>query len=316
MNKCLYCYQPLLEGEIDFHTKCSKKFFGVNNPPTLSFGKNDLKVMAQQIIVKSIAVTGVQAKLSLDIEKIDSKHSRLTVVGLWGNYILKPPTDAYEQLPENEDLTMKLASLCGIKTAEHSLIRLESGELAYLTKRFDRTKKEKIHVEDLCQLTETLTEHKYRSSMEKVGKTIRKFSSNAGFDIISFFELSIFCFLTGNADMHLKNFSLLHTPTGEIQFAPAYDLLSTKLVMPEDLEEMALTVNGRKNRLKREDFDVFASTLGINEKVKNNVYKRFSDKIIPMQTLIDKSFLGEEMKETYKTLIQTRGERLDFLIKE
>ncbi|MET3125745.1 serine/threonine-protein kinase HipA [Arcicella rosea] len=315
MNKCLYCYQPLLEGEIDFHTKCSKKFFGVNNPPALSFGKNDLKVMAQQIIVKSIAVTGVQAKLSLDIEKIDSKHSRLTVVGLWGNYILKPPTETYEQLPENEDLTMKLARLCGIKTAEHSLIRLESGELAYLTKRFDRTKNEKIHVEDLCQLTETLTEHKYRSSMEKVGKTIRKFSSNAGFDLISFFELSIFCFLTGNADMHLKNFSLLHTQSGEIQFAPVYDLVSTKLVIPDD-EEMALTINGRKNRLKREDFDVLAKKLSINEKVKDNIYKKFSNKIQAMKVLVDESFLGEEMKETYKTLIQTRGERLDFLTKE
>ncbi|MEA5141046.1 type II toxin-antitoxin system HipA family toxin [Arcicella rigui] len=315
MNKCLYCYQPLLEGEIDFHTKCSKKFFELNNPPMLPFGKNDLKLMAKEVIAKSITVTGVQAKLSLDIEQIDGKQSRLTVVGLWGNYILKPPTEIYEQLPENEDLSMKLATLCGIKTAEHSLIRLESGELAYLTKRFDRTKSGKIHVEDFCQLTETLTEHKYRSSMEKIGKTIRKFSSNAGFDLISFFELSIFCFLTGNADMHLKNFSLLYAQSGEIQFAPAYDLVSTKLVIPDD-EEMALTINGRKNRLKREDFDVFAKNLGINEKVKDNIYKKFSNKIPAMKVLVDESFLSEEMKEIYKTLIQTRGERLDFLTKE
>ncbi len=311
MNKCLYCYQPLSEGEIDFHTKCSKKFFGVNNPPTLSFGKNDLKGMAQQIIVKSIAVTGVQAKLSLDVEKIDSKHSRFTVVGLWGNYILKPPTEAYEQLPENEDLTMKLASLCGIKTAEHSLIRLESGELAYLTKRFDRTKKEKIHVEDLCQLTETLTEHKYRSSMEKVGKTIRKFSTNRGLDILSFFELSIFCFLIGNADMHLKNFSLLKTEQSEIQLSPAYDLLSTKLAIPEDLEEMALTINGKKNRLKRLDFDKFGETLNINEKVRERVYLKFQQEIPQMIALIHLSFLEDSLQDSFQALIIDKAKQLN-----
>jgi serine/threonine-protein kinase HipA len=312
MNKCLYCYQPLTEGENDFHTKCSKHFFGVNQAPTLSFGAKDLQDLAQQIVSESIAVTGVQPKLSLNLERVNSRQNRLTIVGLWGNFILKPPSEIFPQLPENEDLTMKLAKFCGIKTAEHSLIRLASGELAYLTKRFDRTPKgKKIHVEDLCQLTETLTEHKYRGSMEKVGKAIRSFSTNTGFDALSFFELTIFCFLTGNADMHLKNFSLIKTEMNEIQLSPAYDLVSTKLAMPQDLEEMALTINGKKNRLKRLDFHKLGESLGINEKAIESVFQKFVNKMDGIHGLINESFLDEDFKTQYHDLIMLRSKVLE-----
>lgn len=311
MSRCLYCYQPLTNGEVDFHIKCSKRFFGVNQAPVLSFGQAELKQMARRVISKSIAVTGVQPKLSLSFEKIDSSHSRLTIVGLWGDYILKPPTEKFSQLPENEDLTMKLAALCGIRTAEHSLVRLASGELAYLTKRFDREKGRKIHVEDLCQLTGTLTEHKYRGSMEKVGKIIKGFSTNTGLDALSFFELTIFCFLTGNADMHLKNFSLMKTAIGEVQLTPAYDLVSTKLVMPKDLEEMALTINAKKNRLKKLDFNKLGDSLGISEKVMESVYQKFSNKIDGIKTLIGQSFLNHSLSDDYLNLIIERGQKLD-----
>lgn len=316
MIRCLYCYQEIsgetpTDGEADFHPKCSKKIFGLNKPPILSFGKNELKEIAQQFIIRSVTVTGVQPKLSLAIEKIDAQNSRLTIVGLWGNFILKPPTEQFSNLPENEDLTMKLASICGIRTAEHTLIRLQSGELAYLTKRFDRTKNSKIHVEDLCQLTETLTEHKYRSSMERIGKAIRKFSTNSGFDVLVFFELTIFCFLTGNADMHLKNFSLMRIENGNISFAPAYDLLSTKLAMPEDNEQMALTINGKKNRLKKHDFDKLAESLAINPVTSERVYNKFQKHITSMKNMISESFLSEEMKIQYIALIE---ERLDILM--
>jgi len=206
-QRCLYCYQPLSEREQDFHTKCCKKFFATTIPPQLALGKEELQEMARQLIIRSVAVTGVQPKLSLDLERTDARTSRLTVVGLWRGYILKPPAEQFENLTENEDLTMKLAAWCGIKTADHTLIRLQSGELAYLTKRFDRQGNRKIHTEDLCQLTETLTEHKYRGSIEKVGKTIRTYATNKGLDALALFELVVFCFITGNADMHLKNFS-------------------------------------------------------------------------------------------------------------
>lgn len=311
MSSCLYCYQPLENQEIDFHKKCSKRFFGVNQAPVLSFGVEDLKLMAQKAVVQRMTVTGVQPKLSLSLEKVDATHNRLTIVGLWGDYILKPPTEHFPQLPENEDLTMKLAALCGIRTAEHSLIRLTSGELAYLTKRFDRQNGQKIHVEDLCQLTGTLTEHKYRGSMEKVGKTIKTFSTNTGLDALSFFELSIFCFLTGNADMHLKNFSLMKTPTGEIQLTPAYDLVSTKLAMPQDLEEMALTINGKKNRLKKLDFDKLGESLGISTKAMERVYQKFANKTESMKKLIHESFLNQSLADEYLSLVVERERKIE-----
>jgi serine/threonine-protein kinase HipA len=313
MNKCLYCYKPLGDGERDFHPKCAKQFFGVSEAPILDFGKEDLKAIAQQIVIKSVAVTGVQAKLSLALEKTDKQNSRLTIVGLWGDFILKPPSESFAQLPENEDLTMKLATLCGIKTAEHSLIRLASGELAYLTKRFDRKNGIKIHVEDFCQLTETLTEHKYRSSMEKMGKVLKKFSTNSGLDALAFFEETLFCYLTGNADMHLKNFSLMKTQSGEIQLSPAYDLVSTKLAMPQDLEEMALTINGKKNKLKKVDFDKLAEGLGINPKARENVYLKFYNKLGSIKILINESFLDKELQEIYQALITKRGQILSSL---
>lgn len=311
MSRCLYCYQPLENQEIDFHKKCSKRFFGVNQAPVLNFGVEELKLMAQKAVIQRMTVTGVQPKLSLSLEKVDATHNRLTIVGLWGDYILKPPTEHFPQLPENEDLTMKLAALCGIRTAEHSLIRLTSGELAYLTKRFDRQNGQKIHVEDLCQLTGTLTEHKYRGSMEKVGKAIKTFSTNTGLDALSFFELSIFCFLTGNADMHLKNFSLMKTPTGEIQLTPAYDLVSTKLAMPQDLEEMALTINGKKNRLKKIDFDKLGESLGISPKAMERVYQKFANKTESMKKMIHESFLNQSLAAEYLNLVVERERKIE-----
>lgn len=309
-QRCLYCYQPLSEQEQDFHVKCCKKFFGTTIPPTLNLGTDDLREMARRLIIRSVAVTGVQPKLSLDLEKVNAQTSRLTVVGLWGSYILKPPTDLFESLPENEDLTMKLAALCGLKTAEHTLIRLQSGKLAYLTKRFDRQKNRKIHVEDLCQLTENLTEHKYRGSIEKVGKTIRTYTTNKGLEALALFELVVFCFITGNADMHLKNFSLIRFDNGEIALSPAYDLVSTKLAMPEDLEESALTINGKKNRLKRADFDELAKKLEISDKSSERVYAKFVKKRAAMIDLIQVSFLSDAMKEEYVALLVNNIEKL------
>ena len=212
------------EGQVDFHSACTKKLFNAAQLPEIHFDMQDLEEMARQNILKSKAITGVQAKLSINVEKHRNEPSRLTIVGLHGDYILKPPSTHFKELPENEDLTMHLAELIKIKTAKHALIRLKSGELAYITQRFDRNKTGKIAVEDFCQLSENLTEHKYRGSIEKVGKLMRSFTFNKGFESQRLFELVLFCYLTGNADMHLKNFSLIENSHGEFELSPAYDL--------------------------------------------------------------------------------------------
>lgn len=302
MSKCLYCYKELSANETDFHKACSRQFFGSATPPLLTLNKEQLETLAKEIIVRSIAVTGVQPKLSLQLEKTRNEAPRLTLVGLYGDYILKPPSEQYPCLPENEDLTMHLAEVAGIRTAAHSLIRLSSGELAYITRRFDRQNGQKIAVEDFCQLTETLTEHKYRGSVEKIGKLVRQFTTNKGYEQQRLFELILFCYLTGNTDMHLKNYALIENALGQYELSPAYDLLSTLLVLSDE-EESALTINGKKNRLKRTDFDSVAKSLQINEKTVATIYQRFA-KILPIwQQWIERSFLPAEMKKQYSDLI-------------
>ena len=302
MSKCLYCYKELSANETDFHKACSKQFFASATPPLLTLNKEQLETLAKEIIVRSIAVTGVQPKLSLQLEKTRNEAPRLTLVGLYGDYILKPPSEQYPCLPENEDLTMHLAEVAGIRTAAHSLIRLSSGELAYITRRFDRQNGQKIAVEDFCQLTETLTEHKYRGSVEKIGKLVRQFTTNKGYEQQRLFELILFCYLTGNTDMHLKNYAVIENALGQYELSPAYDLLSTLLVLFDE-EESALTINGKKNRLKRTDFDSVAKSLQINEKTVAAIYQRFA-KILPAwQQWIERSFLSAEMKKQYSDLI-------------
>ena len=312
--RCLYCYELLDENSTDFHEKCSRLFFGSAIPPILDYSSDQMYELAKENVIKSITVTGVQPKLSLEIKKKSKDHlktPRLTIVGLWGAFILKPPAKQFPYLPENEDLTMHLAGLAGIPVAKHSLIRLKSGELSYITRRFDRVKKEKLAMEDMCQLTETLTEDKYRSSMERVGKHILKYSSRPGLDVITFFDLSLFCFLTGNADMHLKNFALITTKENETILSPAYDLLSTKVAIPEDKEEMALTINARKRKIRRGDFIEMATMLGISEKAVQNSFKRLAIQLKGMHKWIDISFMPENHKQVYKETIHNNAEILE-----
>ena len=310
MSKCLYCYQHIENDQRDYHPSCAKKLFGATQAPEIDFDMKQLEELAKQIIIKSKAVTGVQPKLSLNVEKHKNEPSRLTIVGLHGDYILKPPSSQFKELPENEDITMHLAELIKIKTAKHGLIRLKSGELAYITKRFDRNKGVKIAVEDFCQLSENLTEHKYRGSLEKIGKLTYSFTKNQGLEAQRLFELVLFCYLTGNADMHLKNFSLIENSLGEYEFSPAYDLLNTAIVMPEDKEETALTINGKKSKLNRNDFKVLATSLKISDKSLEAIYKRF-EAILPTWILwIKQSFLSKGFKKSYISLINQRHNKL------
>lgn len=312
IKRCLYCYQPLEEQGTDFHKRCSKKMFGTSVVPALEYSKSQMEQLAKEIVIRSVAVTGVQSKLSLTIEAEPdhTKNKRFTIGGLWGGYILKPPSDEFPHLPENEDITMHLADVFGIATAEHALIRLASGELAYITKRFDRNNGEKLAMEDMCQLTETLTDDKYRGSMEKIGKHIEKYSAQPGLDKLSFFEMTVFSFLSGNADMHLKNFALLTTKENIVQLSPAYDMVNTKLAMPADAEEMALTLNAKKRKLNRNDFDRLGIGLGIPEKVLQQTYHKFSRQMSNAMDMIRISFLKAADKKAYIQLMLERGKRI------
>ena len=306
-RKCLYCYQLLEQRQVDFHPQCSKKIFGTDVPPTLPYTKADIESLALEVVRSHVTVPGVQPKLSLDLEKAKEGGKRFTIVGLWGEYILKPQTEQYPFLPENEDLTMHLAEIAGVKIVPHSLIRFEDGSLAYITKRIDRNKNgSKIPMEDMCQLTGKLTEQKYKGSHEQISKKIVEYSAYPVLDLINYFEELLFCYLTGNSDMHLKNFSLYKT-VGGYALTPAYDLVSTKLALPQDTEELALTLNGKKRKLKKQDFDGLLKTVKVENRSIENVYEKFSKVVPQWMAFIDSSFLPEPMKEEYKALIQDRS---------
>lgn len=308
IKRCLYCYTALSENEIDFHAGCSKKIFGQPVPPELPYTENKLDDLAKQVIQSQMTVTGVQPKLSLHITKGENKNDpkKFTIVGLWGGYILKPASTHYPQLPEVEDLTMHLATIAKIKTVPHSLIRMKSGNLAYITKRIDRSKKNKLHMEDMCQLTERLTEDKYHGSYEQIAKAIVKYSVNPGLDLVNFFEQLLFSFLTGNADMHLKNFSLINEPGAGYSLSSAYDMVSTALVNPKDDEELALTLNGKKKKINRNDFIACFTNMKLEIKQQENIFKKMDKAKKNWFDFIDISFLSNDFKLAYKALIKKK----------
>lgn len=302
---CLLCYKPLAKDEIDYHANCVVKVFGLKQMPLIDLDEKKLTDYAKEITGLQNAITGVQPKLSFWLEE-SKKNIRFTIVDGKSNYIIKPQSETFISLPENEDVCMHLAGTFKIETATHGLVRLPSGKLAYITKRFDRIKEKKLAAEDLCQLTETLTEHKYRGSYEKTGKTIRQYSSQAGLDALHYFELVVFSFLTGNADMHLKNFSMLENENGMFCLAPAYDLVSTLLVIKKESEQMCLTVNGRKNKITKKDFVALATNLSLHQKQIENCFGSFSKKLKSAVWWIDNCFLPAKQKAILKETVTTR----------
>jgi len=291
--------------------------FGTPVPPELPITELELIELAEQSVLRSGTVTGVQTKLSLGLLRGDTAASpdRFTILGVWGSHILKPPTPNYPHMVELEDLTMHLAEIAGIRTVPHGLIRMQDDAIAYITRRVDRIGKPggrkvmKLHMEDLCQLTERLTEQKYRGSHEQIAKAIQRFASNPQLDVIAFYEQVLFSFLTGNADMHLKNFSLLQGTEGQCHLSPAYDMVPSTLLINET-EELALTLNGRKSKLERADFETAMRAAGLNERAILNLFNRMKKALPKWMEFIGLGHVPDELKEKYRALIDERAERI------
>ena len=308
MHKCLYCYLPLDKTEVDYHAKCSKAFYGSKYAPVLPYQLSEMEKLATEAAQLSITVPGVQPKLSLGWLKTqleDGHMGRLNIMNaLDGNYILKPQNSLYPQMPENEHLSMKLAELFKIDVVPVSMIRLQSGELCFITKRIDRNSDgSKNHMIDFLQILEL--SNKYKGTTEALGKTIGELSVNTLFDKLRFFESVVFNFIIGNNDMHLKNYSMLLSEMGWV-LSPFYDLLNVKMILPKDKEDMALLLGGKKENFKKGYFDQLALVLNLNEKQTKGVYKKLQ-KWLPLAIqLIEISFLEAELQESYKKLITER----------
>lgn len=313
-RRCLHCYEPLTEKE-EVHQACNKRFYGQLNTPKLLYNLQNLQELATQVIQSQMAVTGVQAKVSLSLYRKASQNltKKLTIVGLYGDYILKPPSEFYPQLPELESVTMHMAAVCGLQVVPHSLIRLKDQTLCYITKRVDRTRNGKLRMEDMCQLSERLTEDKYKGSHEQVAKLLLKYSTAPLLDVSTFFELVLFCFFTGNADMHLKNFSLLEKDGQGYGLSPAYDLVPTALVNEMVTEELALTLNAKKRKIKYNDFLMAYENCGLSKKVLDKTLELFIYSRFEMCDVIQRSFVSDAFKQKYVSLINQRYKQLGLL---
>jgi serine/threonine-protein kinase HipA len=256
-----------------------------------------------------MSIQGVQPKLSVELNKADKIFE---VVDQGGDYILKPQNDSYLELPENEDLTMRLAALVGIEIPFHAMIYAKDGSRSYIVKRFDRLpKKKKVAIEDFAQLSEQTRETKYRSSMEKVASVIEQYCTFPLIEKQKLFRLTIFNFLCGNEDMHLKNFSLIRR-NDKIELSPAYDLVNTTIALPNPIEELALTLNGKKNKLTKDIFvDYFATQrLGLTNITIERTLAAIESQEQTWHNLIAISFLSDEMKAKYSSLLESRWSRI------
>ena len=256
-----------------------------------------------------ISIQGVQPKLSA---RLNIKKQQFELCDRNGRYILKPQIAEYQEVPENEDLTMRLAGLAGIEVPLHGLLHGRNKELTYFIRRFDRVgRKSKIHVEDFAQLAELSRDTKYRSSMEKVASLIEKYCTFPAVEKVKLFRLTLFCFLVGNEDMHLKNFSIIYKDD-VIALSPAYDLLNTTIVLPKPEEELALPLNGKKNRLRQHDLiDYFGrDQLQLTNRIINKMLMELKQLRKPWKALLKISFLSNIMKEKYAGVLDNRFERL------
>ncbi|BBO91704.1 HipA domain-containing protein [Desulfosarcina ovata] len=255
-----------------------------------------------------MSIQGVQPKLSA---VLNARQNGFELVDTGGRYILKPQNPQYRHLPENEDLSMRLAEAAGIPVPLHGLIYSKDGSLTYFIKRFDREGKKKIAVEDFAQLMGLNRDTKYDASMEKVAQVIDRYCTFPAVEKIKLFRLTLVNFLVGNEDMHVKNFSLM-TRQGKVELTPAYDILNTTIVLSKAKEEIALPIKGKKRKLSADILvDYFGLTrLELNRKIVSSVLETFKNVSSIWNNLIAVSFLPNEVKTEYKRLVDERFERL------
>ena len=308
---CLCCGKPLkTDDETRWHKACIRRFFGTATLPEIKIDEDTLTALALENTGKGVTVPGVQKKLSLHLLS-DTASPRLTLVDYPTGYILKPQVADFEALPQAEHLVMSMADATGIATVPHALI-CQNGEIAYLTKRIDRrfgkNSVELLAMEDFCQLDRRLTEDKYRGSYERCAKVIRQYSSRKQLDLSELFLRLVFSYVVGNSDMHLKNFSLIEPEVGSGRYvlSAAYDLLPVNVVMPEDTEEFALAMNGKKQNLRKKDFLVFADACGIQK----NAAEKMIAKVLSMKEryllLCEESLLPDHLKQRFAALMEKR----------
>jgi serine/threonine-protein kinase HipA len=299
---CRICLENV-RGEVDYHARCLRALFGSAKVPHLDIELGKLHTAALAMVGHT-SLSGIQKKISVGLS---ADRETLQVEAEGGRYILKPQTETYPFLPENEHVTTQLARLVGIEVAPSGLVSLKGGSLAYVVRRFDRLANGgKLRQEDFCQLAEKSPKEKYDGSAEFCVRLLRKYATEPLVEILKLYRLMLFIWWSGNGDMHLKNFSLLTGEDGVIRLTPAYDLVCTRLLIPDD--PLALPVVGKKDRLNRADWLEFANYCKLPEKPAARVLAELVATGEKAKGLLDRSFLPVEQKKELRLLIESRSE--------
>lgn len=289
--------------KMNLNEKFLKEMFNSPKMPVIDFGLGDISRKAQELSGK-LSISGVQPKLSVTL---DEKQNMLIPVAEGGEYILKPQTPAFPNIPENEQCCMDIAKALNIEVPLHCLVPLKDKSLSYVVKRFDREKSVKIHQEDFGQILEQTD--KYKGSVEQIGRKLKEISSAPGYDVQLLFERVVLNFILGNGDAHLKNYSIAYRDKDNIRLTPAYDIVCSKLVISGE-EDSAITIHGKKNKLLREDFDQLGDDFSAPIKIR---YEKFENKFDIMRKIIETSNIAEEKQGQFLEIIKERINRIGLL---
>lgn len=305
MNRaCRICLKDVRE-QGDYHAGCLRTLFGAVKVPHLDIALSKLHTAALAMVGHT-SLSGVQKKISVNLT---ADRETLQVAAEGGRYILKPQTEAFPSLPENEHVTTCLAQLVDIEVPSFGMVPLSDGSLAYISRRFDRLPDgRKLRQEDFCQLAEKSPKDKYEGSAELCARLVRKHATEPLIEVLKLYRLLVFAWWSGNGDMHLKNFSLLIDSQGIMRLTPAYDLVSTQLVIPND--PLALPVIGKKSKLTRSTWLEFAEYCGISEKTAVRVLEKQASITAAASELIDACFLPADQKSVLSALISDRSKSL------
>jgi serine/threonine-protein kinase HipA len=301
---CWACLKNVTD-EVRYHPKCLRELFGIARVPVVDVELAKLHTLALAMVGHT-SLSGIQRKVSMSLE---SEARTLRVAAEGGHFILKPEAQTFPYLPENEHVTMRLAEAVGIEIPPCALVELKDGSRAYIVRRFDRTTDgKKLLQEDFCQLAVRSPKDKYTGSAELCVKLLLRHASAPVVEAQRLFRLFVFVWWTGNGDMHLKNFSLLRHLDGHYRLSPAYDLLATRLVIPDD--ELALTIAGKPKNLSRRNWLDLATRCTLPKRAAERVLAEIGDAADDASELIAASLLPHTMKQEYDALVRERAEAL------
>lgn len=307
MSSCLICLRPVKDGG-DHHARCARRLFGHEVAPALSIKDAEIDTYLARSI-GSAAIPGAQRKLSMSV--VVSRRALTIVEGGIGRFILKPPAAAMPHLPENEHLSMSIASLMRLRVPDFGLVRLDDGQLAYIVARFDRlVDGRKLMVEDLCQLAGLRPADKYHGTALDCAELVSAFSSEPPADLMVLFRMFVAAYWIGNDDLHRKNISLIQAVRGGRShiLSPTYDVVST-ILYPDLATGLALPISD-DGAVDRDAWLAFGEAIGLGPAVIARVLGEPLGRMPAALELIDASYLPEPMRRSYRVTAQARAEVL------